>query len=292
MRYAVSHRTSYQYETPVDLADHVAYLQPRAFAGQRVIASSLDIKPMPSRRASHRDHFGNTVDVFRIEAGHRALAVTLHAELDVALPPPPQFTPPWEQLRDALAAPFPQSVEAAEFVHASPLVDLLDEAREHAAVSFQPGRPVLDAAVDLMQRIKQEFTYAPGSTDVATPLDEVFAQRRGVCQDFAHVQIAGLRALGLAAAYVSGYIRTNPRPGSEGLRGADATHAWVAVWCGEAWVHLDPTNGLIASDEHLVLAWGRDFSDVSPLRGMILGGGDHSYNVAVEVRPLERMEAE
>jgi transglutaminase-like putative cysteine protease len=144
-----------------------------------------------------------------------------------------------------------------------------------------------------MRRIKREFTYAPGSTDIATPLAQVFEQRRGVCQDFAHVQIAGLRALGLAAAYVSGYIRTTPRPGTAGLRGADETHAWVAVWCGAeaGWVHLDPTNDLIARDQHLVLAWGRDFADVSPLRSMILGGGEHSYSVAVEVRPLQHTGA-
>jgi transglutaminase-like putative cysteine protease len=287
MRYAVSHRTSYQYESPVDLADHVAYLRPRPFAGQQVIAAELDIAPKPSRRSSHRDHFGNLVEVFRIEAGHRTLAVTLRAELDVALPAPPMTTQPWEQLRDSLAAPFPQSVEAEEFLHASPLVGLIEEARAYAAPSFLPGRPVLEAAIELTGRIKRDFAYAPGSTDVATPLAEVFAQARGVCQDFAHVQIAGLRALGLAAGYVSGYIRTNPRPGMEGLRGADATHAWVALWCGSdaGWVHLDPTNDMIAHDEHLVLAWGRDFSDVSPLRGMILGGGEHYYNVAVEVRP-------
>jgi len=287
LRYSVTHRTSYEYASPVDLADHVAYLRPRQFGGQRVRSCELQVDPQPTSLKSHLDHYGNAVDVFRIEAGHEALAVTMRAEIEVELPLPPA-TPAWESIRDDLVAAFPVDVEASEFVHPSPLVRPTPEALRYAAASASAGRPVLDLARDLTRRIKRDFTYAPGSTDIATPLAEVFAKRRGVCQDFAHVEIACLRGLGLAAGYVSGYIRTHRRAGAPDLRGADATHAWVAVWCGReaGWVHLDPTNDLMARDEHLVLAWGRDFADVSPLRGMILGGGEHSYSVAVDVIPL------
>jgi len=292
MRYAVSHRTSYQYASAVDLADHVAYLRPRPFPGQRVLGVDLRIDPKPVSRADFVDHFGNLVDEFRIEGGHRVLTVTLQAEIEVELPLPPADTPPWEAVRDDLAAPFPSAVEAAEFALASPLIGVSETARAYGATSFPAGRPILEGALELTHRIRKDFTYAPGSTDVATPLATVFEQRKGVCQDFAHVEIAALRSLGLPAGYVSGYIRTHRPPGKADLRGADATHAWVAVWCGAkaGWVHLDPTNGLVARDEHIVLAWGRDFSDVSPLRGMILGGGEHFYSVAVEVRPLQPVE--
>jgi transglutaminase-like putative cysteine protease len=288
MRYAVSHRTSYQYASAVDLADHIAYLRPRPFPGQRVDHVALQIDPKPASRSDFVDHFGNAVDVFRIEAGHRVLTVNLQAEIEVELPPPPQQTPAWESVRDDLAAPFPTAVEAAELALPSPLIGVSDTAWAYGARSFPAGRPILEGALELTHRIRQDFTYAPGSTDVATPLATVLEQRKGVCQDFAHVELAALRSLGLAAGYVSGYIRTHRRPGQADLRGADATHAWIAVWCGApaGWVHLDPTNGLVARDEHIVLAWGRDFSDVSPLRGMILGGGEHFYSVAVEVRPL------
>jgi len=287
MRYAITHRTTYLYDSPVDLADHVAYLRPRPFAGQTVLRCDLRVVPEPTRLMSHRDHFGNAVDVFRIETEHEALEVTMHAEIEVDLPAPPA-TPAWETVRDDLNVAFPAGVEAAEFVHPSPLVKSAPEALSYVRPSVTPGRPILDLALDVTRRIKRDFVYAPGSTDIATPLAEVFEGRRGVCQDFAHVQIASLRALGLPAAYVSGYIRTHRRAGAEDLRGADATHAWVAVWWGReaGWVHLDPTNDLMARDEHVVLAWGRDFADVSPLRGIILGGGEHSYSVAVEVKPL------
>ena len=163
------------------------------------------------------------------------------------------------------------------------------ELAAHGARSFTPGRPILEAARELTTRIKADFEYHPGATDISTPLREVFAGKAGVCQDFAHVMIAALRAHGLAAAYISGYIRTVHSADDIALRGADASHAWVAVWCGEpaGWVHLDPTNDLVASEDHVAVAWGRDFSDVSPLRGVILGGDSHSYGVAVTLVPMD-----
>ena len=182
---------------------------------------------------------------------------------------------------------FPEPVEASEFVYDSPLVPAVEVLKAYGAKSFTSGRPILAAARELTSRIKADFEYHPGATDISTPLAEVFAGKAGVCQDFAHVEIAALRAHGLAARYVSGYIRTVHSKEEIALRGADASHAWVAVWCGEAagWVQLDPTNDLIAKEDHVAVAWGRDFSDVSPLRGVILGGDSHSYGVAVTLVP-------
>ena len=290
MRYAVSHRTSYRYEAPVDLAQHIAHLRPRSFPGQSVADCALLVDPPPPARAVHTDHFGNQVDSFRIEQPHTVLIIEMRSQVEVALPAPPDpgATPTWEDVRASLAAAFPASVAAAELVHASPLVAIGPEALAYAQPSFPTGRPILAGALDLIRRIRTDFTYTPGATDVSTPLNEVFARRLGVCQDFAHVGIAALRALGLPAGYVSGYIRTYHRPGGTALRGADASHAWIAAWCGPeaGWVHLDPTNDLVVRDEHVIAAWGRDFSDVSPVRGMILGGGAHHYGVSVELRPM------
>lgn len=273
----------------MDLAQHLAHLRPRSLPGQTVARCEVTVEPAADARTTHVDHFGNTVDSFRIDTAHDELVVEMRAEVDVALPTPPpaEATPPWNELRDALAAPFPVETEAVEFAHPSPLVAPDDAALAYARPSFPEGVPILQGARDLTRRIRADFAYTPGATDISTPLAEVFARRVGVCQDFAHVQIAALRALGLPAAYVSGYIRTYRDPGEAALRGADASHAWVAVWCGDAgWVHLDPTNDLVAREEHVIVAWGRDFADVSPVRGIILGGGHHTYGVEVELMPL------
>jgi transglutaminase-like putative cysteine protease len=290
MRYAVSHRTSYRYAASVDLAQHIAHLRPRIFPGQSVSQCTLMVYPPPSACTTHTDHFGNQVDSFRIDEAHTELVIDMRSRVDVALPPPPDplATPAWENIRDSLADAFPASVTAAEFVHGSPLVAASPPALAYARPSFPDSRPILMGALDLIRRIRAEFAYMPGATDVSTPLQEVFARRVGVCQDFAHVGIAALRAVGLPAGYVSGYIRTWHKDSDTALRGADASHAWIAVWCGPAagWVHLDPTNDLIVRDEHVIVAWGRDFSDVSPVRGMILGGGAHDYGVSVELTPL------
>lgn len=291
MRYRVLHRTTYRYAHPVDLAQHLAHLRPRTLAGQTVAQCEVTVEPAADDRATHIDHFGNTVDSFRIDVAHEELVVEMRAEVEVSLPvpPPAEATPSWLAMCESFAAPFPTEIEASEFVHASPLVAPDEAALAYARPSFPEGATILQGALDLTRRIRADFVYTPGATDISTPLAEVFARRVGVCQDFAHVQIAALRALGLPAAYVSGYIRTYRDPGQAALRGADASHAWVAVWCGAeaGWVHLDPTNDLVAHDEHVIVAQGRDFADVSPVRGIILGGGHHTYGVEVELVPMD-----
>lgn len=293
MQYLLSHRTTYTYASMVDSAHHIAHLRARDFPGQKVSSISIETNPAPALAVQRVDHFGNLIDIYRIERPHTRFEIEVRAEVDVRFPEPPEAasTPAWEDIRAALVGDgFPGPVEASEFVHDSPLVPSVEALRRYGAQSFSPGRPILAAARELTARINADFEYHPGATDISTPLADVFAGKAGVCQDFAHVEIAALRALGLAAGYVSGYIRTMSSHASDAeiaLRGADASHAWVAVWCGEAagWVHLDPTNDLIAHEDHVAVAWGRDFADVSPLRGVILGGDSHSYGVAVTLVP-------
>ncbi len=290
MHYLLSHRTTYTYASTVDSAHHIAHLRARDFPGQKVSAIGIVTSPLPALAVQHVDHFGNLIDIYRIDKPHTRFDIEVRAEVDVSFPEPPAAasTPAWEDIRESLFGDgFPVPVEASEFIHDSPLVPSVEALRDYGAQSFTAGRPILEAARELTSRIKADFEYHPGATDISTPLGDVFAGKAGVCQDFAHVQIAALRAHGLAAGYVSGYIRTIHSREEIALRGADASHAWVAVWCGEAagWVHLDPTNDLIAHEDHVAVAWGRDFSDVSPLRGVILGGDSHSYGVAVTLVP-------
>jgi transglutaminase-like putative cysteine protease len=194
-------------------------------------------------------------------------------------------TPAWEALRERIREHHShEALSAFEMTFDSPLVPVVPAFAEYAQASFEPGRPILDAVLELNSRIHADFEYRPGATSVTTPVQEVFAQRHGVCQDFAHIEIACLRALGLPARYVSGDIRTRPAAGRERLLGADASHAWLSVWVGEAgWIDLDPTNDGVAADQHVTLAWGRDYADVAPIKGVILGGGEHTVEVAVEV---------
>ncbi len=290
MQYLLSHRTTYTYASTVDSAHHIAHLRARDFRGQKVNSISIVTSPLPALAVQHVDHFGNLIDIYRIDKPHTRFDIEVRAEVDVRFPEPPaaNSTPAWESIRDGfLGDGFPQPVSASEFIYESPLVPNVDALRAYGAQSFTAGRPILEAARELTSRIKSDFEYHPGATDISTPLADVFTGKAGVCQDFAHVEIAALRAHGLAAGYVSGYIRTIHSRDEIALRGADASHAWVAVWCGEAagWVHLDPTNDLIAHEDHVAVAWGRDFSDVSPLRGVILGGDSHSYGVAVTLVP-------
>ncbi|MBS0548407.1 MAG: transglutaminase family protein [Proteobacteria bacterium] len=290
MQYLLSHRTSYTYASTVDSAQHIAHLRARPFPGQVVTGISIVTHPPPAIAAQHTDYFGNLIDILRIDKPHTRFDIEVRAEVEVRFPEPPPAaqTPRWEDVRAALdGGGFPVPIEASEFVHDSPLVPFDRALADYGALSFTPGRPILEAASDLKRRIREDFAYHPGATDISTPLGEVFSGKAGVCQDFAHVMIAACRAHGIAAGYVSGYIRTVHSKEEIALRGADASHAWVAVWCGEpaGWVHLDPTNDLIAHEDHVAVAWGRDFSDVSPLRGVILGGGAHSYGVTVTLVP-------
>ncbi len=285
MRYRLRHSTLYRYAEPVDLAAHLLHLLPRALPHQHVLASTLSASPVPSRTVSRTDHFGNAVGWMFLEAPHERFTVTLHAEIAVRFPalPDAAATPTWEAVAQAAAL----GGEAAEFAFASPLAPAEPGAGAYAAASFPPGRPVLAGLLDLTARIRRDFAFRPGSTTIATPVARVLAQRSGVCQDFAHLMIAGLRALGLPARYVSGYLRTRPPQGQPARRGADQSHAWVGAWLGarDGWVDLDPTNDLVAREEHVVLGWGRDFGDVSPARGVILGGGAHDVTASVDLDP-------
>lgn len=302
----VIHESEFQYATHVDLAYHLAHLKPRdgaapasmlmpvelagsALGSQHLLAFDLAVEPPPTRLAEGRDAYGNVLTWFSLHAPHDSLLV--RATSRVAVLPRTQHDPaasaPWEEVRDALkyaaGAPFHPEIE---FVYPSPFVPLHAELGEYASASFPQARAVLAGAIDLMSRIKREFSYEPEATEVSTPVLSVLTARRGVCQDFAHVMIGGLRALGLAARYVSGYLLTTPPAGKERLVGADASHAWVSVHCPPfGWIDLDPTNEVIVDRSYVCTAVGRDYGDVIPLRGVIRGGGTHTLRVGVSVRP-------
>lgn len=290
MKYRVTHTTTYTYARPVDLASHMLHLSPRSFPGQKVIWSDLQADPPASRTNAGSDHFGNHVAWMFMDSRHASFAVTVKAEVDVAFPPPPEAetTMAWEDVAKAACAGGPDAWQAAEFVFDSPMIPSEPAAGAYAAPCFTPGRPILLALLELNGRIRREFSFNAGVTNVQTPVSRVLAQRAGVCQDFTHLMIAALRAHGLPARYVSGYLRTKPPPGTKPRQGADQSHAWVGAWLGplHGWVDLDPTNDLVVHDEHVVLAWGRDYGDISPVRGVILGGGRHSVSVGVDLEAL------
>jgi transglutaminase-like putative cysteine protease len=290
VRYAITHNTVYRYDDVVSVSHHLLRLTPRSLDSQQTLGHQLTADPAPAMVAAHHDYFGNIVHFVTIEGPHRQLAVSSRCEVTVRPRPSsdPLSTPPWEEVRDLCRGDRSHSAaDATEFAFPSPLVPLRPEFAQYAASSFPPGRPVLDAALELMRRFHQDFEFDAQATTVATPLEQVFEHRRGVCQDFAQLQIAFLRVLGLPARYVSGYLETVPPPGQAKLVGADASHAWVQLWCGPGgWVDLDPTNNLLPDERHITLAWGRDFADVSPLRGVLVGSGNHQLSVAVDVTPL------
>lgn len=288
VRLSVSHVTTYRYSMPVETAQHLATIRPLACPWQRVVSYRVSIDPAPSYETSHVDAFGNEVRYFSFDAPHDHLRVTSEATVVLtrrwgALVP--GATPSWDSVAADLryragAAYRPES----EFVFASPNITLASELRDYALPSFAPGTPLVEGAIDLMHRIHADFAYKPQATTFDTPALRAFHLRQGVCQDFAQVMIGALRSLGLAARYVSGYLRTVPPEGTPRLVGADASHAWVSVFCpGTGWVDLDPTNDVLADLDHVTLALGRDYSDVSLLRGIILGGGEHVVEVAVDV---------
>ncbi len=287
-RYAITHVTTYTYTEPVSLCQNLAHLAVRTSDRQQAEPSLLKVSPEPAVVDQRRDYFGNPTHHFTIQEPHRELTVlATHTVVVRPATPPPAHTPPWEQVQDRLGRDHsPTWLDATQFAVESRYTTADRQYAEFAAESFTPGRPVLDAALHLVHRIHTEFTYDPRATTVATPVAEVFADRRGVCQDFAHVLLSCFRSLRLSARYVSGYLSTVPPPGRPRVVGADATHAWVSLWCGDAgWVDLDPTNNLIPTDRHILLSWGRDYDDVCPLKGVILGGGQHTVKVEVDVRP-------
>ena len=292
--YRVSHETLYEYAAPVSLSEQLLHLAPRPLPRQQLLDWSLRCDPEPGRQSESLDAFGNPVVRLQFDRPHQALAVRM--AMQVAIGPRAaidvQDSPGWESARDlhryhAGSAPSAEILEASRFRFQSPFVPVKQDFGRFAADCFPPGQPLLAGAQALMARIHGGFRFDASATQVATPLADVLASRHGVCQDFAHLMIACLRALGLPARYLSGYLLTRPPPGKPRLVGADATHAWVAVHCpNQGWVQFDPTNNLIPDSEHILLGWGRDFADVSPQRGVILGGGAHLPKVAVTVEPL------
>ncbi|MFT4279020.1 MAG: transglutaminase family protein [Rhodopseudomonas sp.] len=292
MIYDIRHVTTYSYGSQVSFARCSLRLRPIADAGQSLISHAIEIKPRPAVRTARTDFFGILTENIVIETPHRVLRIDSRSRVEVTRQPPArdEGSQPWEPVRDAALTSLSLSASSpVGYVFSSPLVPILPAVTRYAAQSFSPGRGVLAGAADLMQRIRNEFRYDPKATVISTPLAEVFEKRHGVCQDFAHVMIAGLRGLGLPAAYVSGYLRTYPPEGQERLQGADATHAWVSVWCGNelGWIGFDPTNDLLVGTDHIVLAVGRDFSDVSPVDGVIVGSRRQKLSVAVDVIPVE-----
>lgn len=296
MLLSVVHETRYAYTSPVLFSQQLLHLTPRALLRQECLAHRIAIDPQPAERSSAEDYFGNPVARVLFTAPHRALTVRAESEVRVrprGADPLAGTAAPWEAVRDRLRSLQPPPLlEPAEFVFESPHVELFAELAEYAAPSFAPGRPLLEGAADLMHRIHADHDFDPTATGVATPLRQVLGQRRGVCQDFAHLMIGALRALGLPARYASGYILTTPPPGHARLVGADASHAWVSVYEPAAgWVDFDPTNDCLVDDEHVTLGWGRDFGDVTPMRGVILGGGEQTLSVHVTVAPLDARPA-
>jgi len=289
MIYTVSHRTTYRYADPVAISHHLLHLAPRGGAWQRCRDWALEIDPPPSVRRDDRDYFGNPVTFLTIQQSHRELVLHASSSVEVRRPEPvdPGRTPAVREIRERLArARENDALSALEFTFPSLYAPFEPALAAWAAPSFPPERPFLEAAAELSARIHREFRYDPRATTVATPVAEAFRLRRGVCQDFAHLAIACLRALGLPARYVSGYLRTRPRDGGTRLTGADASHAWLAVWIPElGWVDLDPTNDLLVGEEHVTVAWGRDYGDVAPVSGTLFGGGRHTVEVAVDVVP-------
>lgn len=291
MIYNVRHITTYAYGRPVPFARCILRLLPRDGVGQVVHKRDLVITPRPAERIDAVCFFGNHVTTVTIAKSHRELRVDMRARVEISRPaaPFPGLTRTWEEVGAlALASSSLAPDSPAHHLYPSRLVPPVAEVVDYARKSFAPRRPVLEAAGELMARIRKEFTYDPEATEVSTPLAEAFGQRHGVCQDFAHIMIAGLRGLGLPAAYVSGYIRTIPPPGQARLEGSDASHAWVSLWCGPetGWIGLDPTNDLVVADDHIVTAIGRDYADVAPLDGVVIGPGSQRVGVAVDVIPV------
>lgn len=288
MKYKIKHTTTYKYSDFVSLCQNQARLTPRTTDKQICQSSHIEIDPPPSYLHEYTDYFNNKVTVFEIAKQHKVLTVTMVSEVELLDAPNIDFShfdTSWEKVRDLLAIPKTQTLlKASEFVLPSQFTPIEPNIREYALSSFTPEVSLIEGCRDFMARIFLEFHYDPGFTTISTPLSVVFAQKRGVCQDFAHFALAGLRSIGLAARYVSGYIETFPPEGEEKLEGADATHAWFAIFLPNyGWVDFDPTNNVLPKDQHMTLAVGRDFSDVTPLKGVVFGGGSQALNVAVDM---------
>jgi transglutaminase-like putative cysteine protease len=291
MIYKIVHRTAYKYKFPVSVGNHVACLKPRTLLRHRLQQCELHIRPTPATLTERTDYYGNTLYYFTVQEPHTELVVEARSKvvMDDSVTELPHDALSWEDAVGLLPEDHsPEGLEAYQFRFESPRIPLRPEFAAYALQSFTPGRPLRDGLLDLTARIHKDFRFDSRVTTVRTPTEQVFRKRSGVCQDFAHFQIACLRSLKLSARYVSGYLRTYPPPGQPRLVGADASHAWVSAYCpGNGWLDLDPTNNLVPSNGHVTLAWGRDYGDVSPLHGLILGGGVHALTVAVDMEIIE-----
>lgn len=291
VRYRVAHETVYKYTSPVDVSRQIAHLSPRQISWQQVVSHRLAVKPEPAERTEAEDYFGNPYASIMVDVPHDALVVRAESEVIVSphSPAPGAASPPWES---ALAIPGvwdrTTRLDVEQYRVPSPAVPVLKSTRDYARRHFKDQRPWLDAMLELTQRIRTEFKYDTKSTTVSTSVEEVLEMRSGVCQDFAHLMLSCLRSLGLPARYVSGYVLNRRKDGKDSNAGADASHAWVASHCpAHGWVAFDPTNGKIADTEFVTLGWGREYHDVSPLRGVVRGAADQKLAVAVSVVPVE-----
>lgn len=304
--YRITHKTEYLYEAAASLCYNEVRLLPRSFTHalftQHCLNAYAVVEPVWGDHRERIDFFGNRVLFYAIRQPHEAMTIIVNSQVRLDTQPGAATpfrrdellahaiqTPPWEQVRDQLRKELsPALVDARQYAMPSPLTPINTELLAYAQPSFAIQRPILEAVYDLMTRIYHDFAFVPGVTTVATPISEVLAQRRGVCQDFAHVMIGCLRAKGLAARYVSGYIETLPPPGQEKLQGSDASHAWCSVYVSElGWLDFDPTNHLLPADQHVTLGWGRDFADVTPLKGVFFGDGRHQLKVSVDMVRIE-----
>lgn len=294
MKYFVRHQTWYSYAAAAPVCQNLVHLAPRITTRQTILAHELRIEPTPTWIDRREDYFGNRVDYFSVEATHHRLEVIAESEVEII--PRSAGTlggaPTWEEAAahahtDGAVGDGMRDPPVAQMTFGSPRAPISPQIRQYAEESFPAGRGIVEAVVDLMGRIFCDFQFDPRATTVHTPVTESLQLRRGVCQDFAHVAISGLRSMGVAARYVSGYLRTNPPPGGPRLIGADASHAWGAAYCGPlGWIDFDPTNNVLVGEDHVTIAWGRDYGDVAPIQGVFVGGGDHSMGVSVDVVPV------
>jgi transglutaminase-like putative cysteine protease len=291
MKYKVHHTTRYEYDAAVPFCQNIVYLTPRDTPYQHCLRHRLHVHPHPTTSHRRSDYFGNSATSFSVDKGHRTLKILANSAVELRARPVPaaDTTEPWEAVVNRLQGDTSLvGLATYQFTFPSRQVTFFAPLTNYARRSFPAGRPILAAVTNLCQRIHADFTYDTDATDVGTPIAQAFEMRRGVCQDLAHVMLAGLRPLGLAARYVSGYVRTHPAAGQPRLTGADASHAWVSVFCGrDGWIDVDPTNNVLPQTEHITVAWGQDYRDVCPVSGMFIGEGGHRISVAVEVSPLE-----
>lgn len=294
MNYQVTHTTKYTYAEPAAVCHNQVHLAPRQLPYQDCLQYRLLINPEPTKQGARVDFFGNRIDYFAIETAHPGLTITARSVLRVRSQPPAEDPsgPPVSELLKQLRSDLTDVATAARIQQLpSQLIPVGPAYAAYAGGCLPPGRPIVDGVQELTAKIHAEFRYDPRATTVSTPVAEVLKRRSGVCQDFAQFQVACLRSLGIPARYVSGYLRTLPPPGKPRLVGADASHAWVSVYCGRelGWLDFDPTNDMRTGTDHITVAWGRDYSDVCPIQGVFVGGGNHSMSVSVDVMPLESL---